>query len=179
LKLGGKMLVGAAGGALTWTAVFLLFGVIAGLFTGDWSVTFPLGVFGAVAGVLFGIGDVISELITKRKERPRYSFEDRLSGLELLGCLAALLAPPLKIAVLVWGAVGWLTTKDFRRQAPGRGRRALVGAVALGGMAALAAVFLFAFVPPPPGGLQPREAALGVGMVTLIGALLGMLSDDW
>jgi hypothetical protein len=42
-----------------WTTVFAVFGLIAWLVSGDAGLVGPLALFGAVAGLLFGVGNLV------------------------------------------------------------------------------------------------------------------------
>jgi hypothetical protein len=165
---------------LGWTAFFALCGLVCALATGDWGILGAITVFGLVAGVLFGIGSMITRAVARHQE-PRAAQPDQATHAALLGghILGALM-PALKPLTLVFGAVAWLVTRDSRRQSPGRARRALVGAVVLGlmGTGLLTVVYLL-IGPPPPGGMRLWEAAAFVLVLSGIGAVLGVLSDSW
>ena len=131
-------------------------------------------------GVLFGVGDIVVQAVQSHQEpveeEPNAAAEAALVGGHVLGALV----PVLKPFILLGLALGWIARKDFKSQAPGRGRRALVGAVVLGllGTGLLAAVYLVAG-PPPPGGLTIWEAMAIILIFAAIGAVLGLLSDAW
>ena len=178
------MAAGYIGAALVvcigWTAFFALCGLVCALVTGDWEVMLAITAFGLVAGVLFGIGSIITQAVAHHREpvveKPHGATHAAMLGGHILGALV----PVLKPFTLVLGGGALLMTKDFKNQAVGRGRRTLVGAVVLGllGTAMLTFVY-FLLGPPPPGGMKLWEAGVIVLILSGIGAVLGLLSDRW
>ena len=163
-----------------WTAFFALCGLICALVTGDWGFMGAITVFGLIAGVLFGVGSIIIRAFGIRLEpgerQPNHAAHATLLGGHVLGALV----PILKPFTLVIAAVVWLVTKDFKGQAAGRGRRALLGPVVLGLLGVGMLTFVYLLIgPPPPGGLKLWEAVVGIFVLAAIGAVLGLLSDAW
>jgi drug/metabolite transporter (DMT)-like permease len=165
---------------LGWTAFFALCGLVAALVTGDWDFMKAITVFGLIAGLLFGVGDIIIQAVRSRQEPTEEDRNPAADATSLGGHILGALVPALKPFILLGMAVGWIATKDFRRQAPGRGRRALVGAVVMGilGIGILTAAFVVVG-PPPPGGMTILEGLILVLVLSTIGAVLGLLSDSW
>jgi drug/metabolite transporter (DMT)-like permease len=137
-----------------------------------------LTAFGAVAGVLFGVGSVIVKAVTDRQKTERPEPAEVNAG-HLVGCLLGLAIPALAPFAALPGLLVHLFNKDFKANMPGRGRRAAVGAVFLGLFASVGVTLLFAFSPPPPGGLTVWEAMLGILIAAVIGAVVGFLSESW
>ncbi len=174
-------LIGAFGGTVLYGVVFALFGLIAWLLSGAADLALFVIGFGLAAGLLMGIGDAIVQLVRYRISQPARdvpSDDPSKSWLTLPLTVAAVVVPSLRIIVLISWAIIWLFTKDYRRQAPGRRMRAAVGAVF---MFIFSMVFFTAVVlivgPPPLGGATIYEVAALVGFATLVGAVLGLLSD--
>ena len=180
LAIAAKYTSGALLVCIGWTTFFAFCGLICALVTGDWPFMGALTVFGVVAGVLFGIGSIIISVFSSHQEAAEDQASTAAHTVLLGGHVLGALVPILKPLFLIPAALVWLVTKDFRGQQPGRGRRALVGAVVLGLLATgLLAVAYLAVGPPPPGGLKVWEAVTGILVVTVIGAVLGLLSDAW
>ena len=180
----GTVAAGYMGGALLvctgWTALFALFGLVCALATGDWGFMGAITVFGLVAGVLFGLGSIITQVVASRQELRNEKANQTAHAAALAGHLLGPLAPILKPLNLVIGAFAWLVTRDATRQAAGRGRRAVLGAVVLGLLGVtMLGLARFLIGPPPPGGLKLWEAAVVVLILSGIGAVLGLLSDSW
>lgn len=91
------------------------------------------------------------------------------------------LIPGGSAALTIFGVLRWFVTKDFSQQAPGRAKRALVGALALGVFAILLMVFAALMVPATPNANPPGPGALALMVLGAgaIGAMLGLLSDNW
>ena len=175
---------GYIGGALVvclgWTAFFALCGLVCALATGDWGFMGAITVFGLVAGVLFGIGSMIIRAFGSRQEPSDEPSSAATHAAMIGGHFLAALVPVLKPFTFVFGVVAWLVTRDFKRQSPGRARRAVVGAVVLGLLGTAMLTFVYFLVgPPPPGGMKLWEAGVIVLILTAIGAVLGLLSDAW
>lgn len=164
--------------ALGWLVFFAVCGLLVATISGDRGVLPALTIFGLVTGLLFGVGDILIRLVRDAREPDEEAPREPLkaAGRHLAGALV----PWLKPFLLLGAALEWLAAKDFRRQSPGRGRRALAGAVVLGllGVGLLTSVFLV-IGPPPPGGMTSWEALLLVLVLCMIGAVLGVLSDRW
>lgn len=127
---------------------------------------------------MFGIGSIIISVFGSHQE----TTEDEAStaahtvliGEHILGALV----PILKPRMLIPAALVWLVTKESRGQQSRRRQRALIGAVVLGLIAVFVAAAAYRMVGPlPPGGLKLWEAAVGVLVVAVIGAVFGLLSD--
>jgi hypothetical protein len=159
--------------------LFGLFGAIAGLCTGDWGFALAITAFGSVAGVLFGIGNVVVELVRERCDAPEPVEDTASSGWLLAGHLVGMITPPMKAITLIISGCVWLATKDYRTQRPGRRRRAAIGALFLGLFAILFILLVLAMIgPPPPGGATIWEAIGFVLFAAAVGAVLGFLSDS-
>ena len=91
------------------------------------------------------------------------------------------MVPGGSAALTIFGVLRWFATKDFSQQAPGRGRRAFVGALALGVFAIMFIVFAALLVPVNPNDHPPGPGALALMVLgaAAIGAMLGLLSDKW
>lgn len=163
-----------------WTILFALWGLVAALATGDWDFMTVIVVLGLIAGVLFGIGDIVIQMVQSRQESVEEESNGMARAASFAGHVLAIFDPILKPFVLLGMALSWLVTKDYRHQAPGRGRRALVGAIVLGLLGIGILTFAYVVVgPPPPGGMTLWEGLLLVLVLSGIGALLGLLSDSW
>lgn len=173
--MGGALLVG-----MGWTALFALFGLVCALATGDWGFMGAITIFGLVAGVLFGMGSIITQVVAGLQE-PRNEKTHQTAHAASLGAhILAALVPSLKPLTLVIGAFAWLASRDATGQAAGRGRRALLGAVVLGLLGVAMLGFAYVVIgPPPPGGMKLWEAVVVVLIMSGIGAVLGLLSDSW
>jgi len=175
---------GYAGHALVvclgWTTFFTLCGLIAAWATGDWDFLEAITVFGLIVSALFGLGDIVIRANRSRQAPVEEKPNPAGDAVTVIGHLLGALVPALKPLILFRVALGWVAGKDFKRQAPGRGRRALVGAMVLGllGTGLLTAIYLLAG-PPPPGGMTMWEAMAIILILSGIGAVLGLLSDEW
>jgi hypothetical protein len=161
-----------ARGAIVGAVLFLPFGLVGWILTGEIAVlVFASGV-GGLIGALLGIGQVFIEFFSERppeKERAEESFAAKLAGFYL---------GPLKPDWLViFDIARWFGTKDFSEQKPGRLKRALVGAI---GFSLVAALLIGLVALNFPG----RDLSLGALVVMfvvpagVIGAVLGALTDS-
>lgn len=173
--IGGAVLV-----CMGWTALFALFGLVCALATGDWGFMGAITIFGLVAGVLFGMGSIITQVAASLQEPRNEKTHPTAHAVSLGGHILAALVPSLKPLTLVIGAFAWLVSRDANGQAAGRGRRAALGAVVLGALGVAMLGFAhFLIGPPPPEGLKLWEAVFVVLILSGIGAVLGVLSDSW
>lgn len=165
---------------LGWTTFFALCGLIAAWAKGDWDFLKVITVLGLIVGTLFGLGDIVIRAVRSRLEPVEEEPNPAGDAAVLSGHVLGALVPALKPFILLGMALGWVAGKDFKRQAPGRGRRALVGAMVLGllGTGLLTTVYLVAG-PPPAGGMTMWEATAIILILSGIGAVLGLLSDAW
>jgi hypothetical protein len=132
----------------------------------------------AIAGFLAGIGLEITQSVGTKQ----HASSSGETAKELAGELTEQLIPsPAGGFFKVTKIIAWLIRKDYRAQAPGRGRRVLVGAIVLGAVAVIFFGILlvvhkeFAGYTAADSLLLLCCAFLGGGAV---GALLGGLSDS-
>jgi MFS family permease len=164
---------------LGWTAFFALCGLVCALATGDWGFMGAITVFGLIAGVLFGIGGIIVQIVRCYQEPVDEEPNEAASAAFVGGHVLGALIPILKPFTLLFSVLVWVVTKNHRKQRAGRGKRALLGAIVLGLLGAGMATFLFMFFVPPQGGMTIWEAIIGVLVLAGIGAVVGLLSDSW
>jgi hypothetical protein len=166
-------------GALLLASPFL---ILAGIF---WSspdarsiLLYIAGCF-AFAGFLLGISlELIQKFGEKKAEPSRGEFVKEVNGELAEQLLPDAVEPFWKVAKIVT----WLLRKDYSAQAPGRGKRALVGAIALG----LVAVVFFGLM------LCVHKGFAGYGLTdsmllllgafaggSVVGGVLGALSDSF